>query len=109
MTAPDHATRMALPMRPPHSVLSVCLSPTQPAHPCDPRGPNGCQCPCTRSAVTQGCGGAVGGEGMMFGDGGGVSVSQVQQPLPNTLSEKPERCGGEVGSGTASIELLGSA
>lgn len=38
-----------------------------------------------------------------------MPVSQVQQPLLNTLSEETERCGGEVGPGTASIELVGSS
>lgn len=41
VTTPGHATRMVLPMLPPPSALSVCLSPAQPARPCDPGGPDG--------------------------------------------------------------------
>jgi len=90
MTTPGRATHMALPML--HLSLSISRSAGTSL------SSRGTQWVSVSMHPLHGDG-AVGGDRTMFGHRGGVPVSQVQQPPLNTLSEKPERCGGEVGPG----------
>lgn len=86
------------------SVLPVCLS-VPPSAMC-PAIPGDPMCVSVPAPALQWQAGLWEVQGDVWG-WRGCAVSRVQQALLNGLSEKPERCGGELRPRTASIELLG--